>query len=434
MKRIVIALTGLLLCLLLKAQERRVLRTGDKIPEIKIKLLTDKGVEVIPISKLYSQKALILDFWATWCGACIKAIKAGDSVVKPFANQVMLLPVSYEDRKTVSAFIKKNKVLGGMMVRYAVEDSVLMGNRIEVKVLPHEVWIDRNGIIKAITYAEDVTTENVALLARNELKWLPVKKDNTTFDPLKPLEAEPTEIIARSLLTRHKEGVSTMSGAIAPALKPDVLLDRYFAINTYLIGLYYSVFSKNSGMLQRDRVELLIKDSIAVDPSLKYVRSDLRKRETWKYSYCYELITPVKKSKKDFYTYLLEELNRILPYTACIEQSERKCYVIVRSDKDKQPVNIIAKDSIYWDKGIAKGFYHQTMETITDYLNWNMDKPVIDESNFKGFANMELNIVPEKMDEKNVFNTDMIRQSLRKYGFDLIEAERMTGILVIRDK
>lgn len=434
MKRTLIALTGILLCLLVKGQVKKPLRTGDKMPDVTIHLLTDKGVEVVSLSKLYQQHALILDFWATWCGACIRAIKQGDSVVQPFAGKVLLLPISYESRETVQSFIQKNKVLRQLKTFYGVEDTLLMGQLISFKILPHEVWVGKDGIIKAITYAEDVTTENVSLLSRDELTGLPLKRDDMTFDPFKPLEAEPAEILARSLLTRHKEGVSSMTGTLAPALRRDVMLDRYFAINTSLLGLYYSVYSKNSGMLQRDRVAIFVKDSGAIEPTLKYPKNAAGSRALWKYSYCYELITPTKMTKPDFFDLLLSELNRMLPYTVRIEKKKMTCYVITNPEPAKNQGSQFLKDSIYWEGGIAKGFYHQSMETVRDYLNWNMAWPVIDESNYGGCLDMVLNLVPVRLPDKNVFDPVLVRESLKQYGFELTAAERMTDILVIRDK
>jgi thiol-disulfide isomerase/thioredoxin len=61
-----------------------------------------------------SKTTLVINFWATWCGPCVKELPAFDSLSDLHQNyKVLLVSLDFkEDMKTkVDPFLKKNKIL-----------------------------------------------------------------------------------------------------------------------------------------------------------------------------------------------------------------------------------------------------------------------------------------------------------------------------------
>lgn len=88
--------------------ESKVVRIGQKMPEITAKNLADDTEW-----KLSSDagKVRLIDFWATWCGPCIKAFPTLSALHKEHGDKglVIVSLSSDEEAKTAADFVKKGK-------------------------------------------------------------------------------------------------------------------------------------------------------------------------------------------------------------------------------------------------------------------------------------------------------------------------------------
>ncbi|HOV33673.1 MAG TPA: TlpA disulfide reductase family protein [Candidatus Hydrogenedens sp.] len=83
---------------------------GIKAPDITIKKLD--GTEV-SLSSFAGKKAIVLDFWATWCGPCQKALPAMEKLARRYdPNQVAFLAINVWDGDVdaIKDFIKENDI------------------------------------------------------------------------------------------------------------------------------------------------------------------------------------------------------------------------------------------------------------------------------------------------------------------------------------
>ena len=58
-------------------------------------------------------KFILIDFWATWCGPCIKAIPDLNNYHSEFKDDLVVIGISDEPKKTVKKFKKTKKLSSG---------------------------------------------------------------------------------------------------------------------------------------------------------------------------------------------------------------------------------------------------------------------------------------------------------------------------------
>lgn len=184
-----------LLCLFLRvaAQENTsitginfpALKHGDMVPNIVIEKILNNGGNTLQLAD-FKGKLLILDFWATSCGACIQAMPRLDSLSDAFGGNLVVLPVTAEKAERIFAFQHSNTFLKRRLFRTVVEDKalhILFPHR----MLPHEVWIDGTGKVLGFTEALDITQATVAQALAGKGITAGMKEDILDFDRDKPL-------------------------------------------------------------------------------------------------------------------------------------------------------------------------------------------------------------------------------------------------------
>ncbi|GFZ90247.1 hypothetical protein GCM10011531_22290 [Aquaticitalea lipolytica] len=88
-------------------------------------------------------KFILIDFWGTWCGPCIKAIPELNEYQETFKDQLVIIGVSKESFEKVKGFKKaKMEYFSGIDVNGALNDTY------EIEGIPHVVLIDPKGIVR----------------------------------------------------------------------------------------------------------------------------------------------------------------------------------------------------------------------------------------------------------------------------------------------
>src|SRR5690606_35916983 len=166
------------------------LQIGDTIPEWlwhhPLQVLNHpEGKDIITLHD-YRGKLIILDFWATWCSACLESFPRMDGLKEKFGDQLSILLVNAKQTGDDIGRVKKTfevQRAGGYEVKLpsAVADSVLQ-RLFPHWILPHYVWISPKGQFRLTTFSREITDENVYSVIQDLNTKIHIKQDVLNFD------------------------------------------------------------------------------------------------------------------------------------------------------------------------------------------------------------------------------------------------------------
>jgi len=116
----------------------------EAAPALELKDASGRAVQLAD----YSGKVVILNFWATWCGPCVKEMPIFVELAKKYGQQgVVVLAASLdapETQQNIAPFIEKQKVEFPVLVGTTVEHMTAFGMG---ESLPGTVFIDQQGMV-----------------------------------------------------------------------------------------------------------------------------------------------------------------------------------------------------------------------------------------------------------------------------------------------
>jgi len=268
------------------------LQIGDKVPDILIENIHNYKSSSARLSD-FKGKLLILDFWATWCSPCVAMFPKMDSLQREFGDRVQFLSVTYQREQEVLPFLKRLERRRDKphVLPTVVEDSTLQ-TLFPHKYLPHYVWIDQQGNVRAITSHDEINGSNIRrLITDGEDIALKEKRDIIkAYDVTKPYffqePANSNSLIRYAALHGYQEGVAS-GWYNNSAINNDPFV-RITAMNVSIFHLYNIAYGEGKFI---DRKHTLIKS----ETPGKIIEWDKHGDEYLNWlrdgnGYCYEII------------------------------------------------------------------------------------------------------------------------------------------------
>jgi peroxiredoxin len=140
-----LAIAVALLLTLLAGSPARALGEGDEAKDFEAPLL---GHDTVVALSDHRGKVVYLDFWASWCDPCTKAIPAIEKLRKEFSKddfQVLAVNVDKSEKKA-KKFLKKNPI-GYPSV---ADPKGKLPRVFGLETMPTSYLIDRDGVIRYV--------------------------------------------------------------------------------------------------------------------------------------------------------------------------------------------------------------------------------------------------------------------------------------------
>lgn len=421
------------------------IQIGQQVPDFKLHHVFNYKDSVLQLSD-FRGKAVIIDFWATFCIPCVKMLPEMARLQRANDKDLQVISVAYQNTEKVKSFL-------GHLAKYninfpvATEDDHILDNGLLLKFFPHEevphyIWIDKKGILRAITGHEEISDSNILkLISGVSLNIGTTPGHSVASDTVGA--GKKTIIFGRTLINGlHNDSKGDFTGGIKynsclsgydhtklnqygifgnPAFRNR----RISAMNCSPFVLYSVAFGSDTGSflsaLAPSRMSVEISDPEKKYLFEKHVTDTLR----W---YCYDLILPSTDRQK-LLRFMQMDLNRYFGIAATIEQRKTEVYALVIKDRTKIKTSggkSLATSSILWVN--IKNKPLSALISILQQFNEksSLNGPIIvDETHYAGNIDIDISAPLNDM--------NLLRAELQKNGLDLVQRKKTIPILVLRD-
>lgn len=350
-----------------KSQRYNPLKIGDSVPNLTITNFYNEPGKSIKMSSLYDKHLVILDFWGTWCAACLEELPKYNDLKKIFGNKIEIVAVGYESREKIATLFKRNPSLNSANYLTLYGDSTLTFQLFPHKSLPHVVWIDQNGKVVGITTADKVTKDNISNVLSGQPLTARIKKDNAAFGVSaisKPYHLKDSDFIYRSLFTKGIAGGLSFAGFQGGSDTETVYhFNRAFMGNRPIYELYWeALFLGRRSAKNYAGLKIETKDSLRYflpkQAPISFKNSSFRDYDEWADSnlYVYDLVLPKRVEEGTIRNYMLQDLNRSLNLHGRYEMRDTDCWVLTKipAGRQKQLIDSSETRKFHYPKAIMK--------------------------------------------------------------------------------
>jgi len=413
------------------------LQIGQQVPDIPLKNLHNyKNAKGEPATTAqladFKGKLLILDFWATWCTPCVAMMPKMDSLQRQFGDKIQFLSLSYEKADVVFPFLAElEKRRGQAFCLPNISDEKVLHQLFPHAALPHYVWIDAEGVVRAMTGMEEVTSENIALALERSYAMslkaeVPIKLNRDIPLVVQNIPGHIEKLLINSSLSKYVEGFPS---SFTTKYQTDSTAFRATYTNLSIASLFQLAYA-NEGNFRAAR---FIIDSNVERGPFTYPKDRTALREWHKENtYCYELlIAPeLKWTINDFYRQMQRDMSVYFPYKTTIETKNLTCLALVRVDSTKQ---LLTKDKSSRPLRIInlKGFdginisLSKLVQPLSTYYLQNYPLPVVDNTGYKQPVDISI--------KADMTNVEAINKGLQPYGLQFVQMEVPTTVLIVHN-
>ncbi|HTN05692.1 hypothetical protein [Agriterribacter sp.] len=393
------------------------LQVDDPIINLEVKRIVNYPVESARLTDFVGKKALLIDFWFAACTSCIESFPKLDSIQKEFKDDLNILLVTFETKeKTLRTFNTIDKI------KHVKLPSVVADTLLHLifphASAPHEIWVDRQGKIKAITDHTSINRNNIRSLIAGEELNLPVKKDNmeySVFDLLiKSLDLD--KMLKYNVISSHQPGLPASDGMY---LHPDNGFLRAQATNVNFQSLYIMAYDQWGKGFNYNR--LIIDGSVLVR---------LKETEDKRNTFCYDSWWR-DTSRAKACSEMQNELDHFFNLTSYLENRKVPCLVLRKTGTQRRFISnqsterqgiFYVSDTLCFENVYLK----YPVENVLNYGRYAWaPSQFIDETGYEGKVNIQLPRSFESIAQVNRF--------LKNFDLEVTIEDRWLDVIIIKD-
>ena len=388
MKKIVVI--GLLMANVAHAQ----VKNQEQVPNFKLETILNAPVKSASLQQ-FKGKLVWIEFWATWCGACIQSMPHLQQLQEKYKDKLQVINVTQETAARTRQFLKARP----SKLWFAIDTAGKIGDLFPHRLIPHSVLVSPDGKLIAATNPESITAKVIDSLLANQQVHLPEKKDNLTADYIKTYFFADDTVKNRLVFQPEIKGGPGMM--ITFADQPAFAGRRLTFVNVGLGNMYRKAFG-----------------------DFNYGRTIDKTEAKQKERHCLDIIVP---TKAELLPALKAELGKKFGVKAGVVKQDKEVYVLKISDMDKfkKITRNTSGNRTYFSMHGKIDQQSINMTDFADYLeNYGVYKLfVVDETGNNEKLDIKFDFQPEKPETLDTILKDM--------GLSLEKATRPIDFLVL---
>lgn len=397
--------------------------------------------KTIPRNK--DTKLVVLDFWSTTCSSCIIAFPKIDQLVESYKKELTIVLVnSWETQKQVGERLKEinsRKIKNGEIpdrlpeVSFIYNDTILR-RLFPLITIPHHVWLNKDGVVEAITNGYNLTKGNVQAYVNGKKPRLVTKDDIGGANLSKRGFLQPT------LTNRYSIFYSAFIPfypAVYNTIQTRDSINGTFRKTFYnrsVLDIYRTAFVVFEKRIENKRV--LVESNLKEWFRSRDYLNERDEFDSWSenHTFSYELQGPLSsetkwkdKMQKDVNLFFGDLLGIVGEW----QKRRFKSLILVKEE------SILSKSSSLINEYVNNAdIFRITNYSFIEVLNYmnsklenmNAHLPFIDETGIDKNMKIDFQL------NGDIRDIGLLRRQLKNYGLNVIEAEREIDVFVISDK
>jgi thiol-disulfide isomerase/thioredoxin len=380
---------------------------GPKIGDIPPPLAVGASLQGLPSPDIswarLQSNVVVLEFWATWCGPCVKAIPHWNTLAEQFQSRpVTFLSVTSENPQVVRKFLQQHAIKGSI----AIDDYQALSKAFHVRGIPHTVIVGLDGRIAAITHPSQLEARHLEEVLSGTKSSLPAPEIYTQSD------APRSEVVSSDrpplfeISVRERNFSGNMRGPACTWTRDPDGCGLSGKLATVESGLWF-VFDRTPS---RMKIEGKLPEGF----------------------YDFRIRVPADEGTKPD-----EQFIAALRATFGLEvkrtMRDMDAYELTQIHKDRPGLHPTDKRG---GGGQMRGGFRLSgseMKTIVYYLELALEKPVFDETNLEGLFDADMQWeVSDRESEFHPTAAAVIEAAKSRLGLQLMPVRRQVEILEIR--
>lgn len=393
------------------------IQVGDHISNFEIKSILNYESENARLTDFTNGKALLIDFWFTACSSCIEGFPKLDSIQREFKDDMNILLVTFESKAKTQKTFNAVKRISHVKLPSVVSDTLLHLIFPHLSA-PHEIWIDKDGKVKAITDHRPINRENIRSLIKGEELNLPLKKDNFEFSFELPLIStlDLGKTLKYSYFSTYQPGIPSSNGLY---VDPDNGFLKANGTNVHFQTLYVLAYNQWAKNFNYNR--MIIDKSVLV-----------RLKETGDHqnSFCYESWWD-DTSRTKACMEMQNDLDRLFNLKSYTEKREIPCIILKETGTQKRykSIDTSGRADVYSERDTLFLDNVELKYPVRNLINYGRyawsPLQFIDETDYSGQMSIRL---PKKFE-----NITQVNRFLKDFDLQVVVEDRWLDVIVIKE-